>query len=317
MLHYLRDGMLGTLGVTPQRTLGGVASCRGIGLHGGQPVAMRVHPAPADTGIVFVRNDLDVEIRANWECVLESPLCTMLSNGDGAQIGTTEHLMAAFAGCRVDNAVVEIDGPEVPIMDGSAAPFVAMLERVGSVEQAAPRLAIKVLKPISVSDNGASAALLPDHGFSMSFEIDFDSPLIRRQDLAVSFEADTLKTELAAARSFGRFEDWPRLKAAGLARGASLDNAVVISGNRVLNQGGLRFADEFVRHKMLDAVGDLYLAGGPIIGHFQGVRSGHALTRRLLATLFADPRAWCHTTAIEAEPPGAIGRRLPREVACA
>jgi len=225
--------------------------------------------------------------------------------------------MAALAGCQVDNAVVEIDGPEVPIMDGSAAPFVAMLERGGFVEQDAARVGIKILKPVSVSDKGASAALLPDHGFSMSFEIDFDSPLIRRQDLSVSFEADTLKTELAAARSFGKFEDWPRLKAAGLARGASLENAVVISGNRVLNNGGLRFRDEFVRHKMLDAVGDLYLAGGPIIGHFSGIRSGHALTRRLLGALFADPRAWCHTTCIEDGPVATISRRVAREVAVA
>ena len=223
-------------------------------------------------------------------------MCTVLSNDDGVEIKTVEHLMAALRGCGVDNAIVEVDGPEVPAMDGSAAPFVAMIERAGTIAQDRPRRAIKVLKPVRVHGDGATAALLPDHGFSMSFEIDFDNPVIRRQDMAVAFEADTFKTELSRARTFGLFEDVARLQAAGLARGGSLDNAVVISGDRVLNEGGLRFADEFVRHKLLDAYGDLYLAGGPVIGYFQGSCSGHAHTRRLLAALFADPDAWCTTT---------------------
>jgi UDP-3-O-[3-hydroxymyristoyl] N-acetylglucosamine deacetylase len=158
-----------------------------------------------------------------------------------------------------------------------------------------------VLKPVRVRSDGATVALLPDHGFSMSFEIEFDNPVIRRQDIAVSFEPDTFKTELSRARTFGMFEDVERLQAAGLARGGSLDNAVVISGDRVLNEGGLRFADEFVRHKLLDAYGDLYLAGGPIIGSFQGSRSGHVHTRRLLGALFADRDAWCATTLAPAD----------------
>jgi UDP-3-O-[3-hydroxymyristoyl] N-acetylglucosamine deacetylase len=158
---------------------------------------------------------------------------------------------------------------------------------------------------VRVDDNGASAALLPEHGFSMSFEIEFDNALIRRQDLTLSVEPDNFKAELAAARTFGLLDDLPRLRAAGLARGGSLENAVVVNGDQVLNAGGLRFADEFVRHKLLDAYGDLYLAGGPIIGHFRGVRSGHALTRRLLAALFADRNAWCATTMIETETLGA------------
>jgi UDP-3-O-[3-hydroxymyristoyl] N-acetylglucosamine deacetylase len=200
-------------------------------------------------------------------------------------------------------------------MDGSAAPFLSLIERVGVVSQDAARRAFKILKPVWVSENGSSAALLPEHGFSMSFEIDFDNPLIRRQDIALAFDPGTFKAELAPARTFGLLDDWPRLKAAGLARGGSLDNAVVVSGNRVLNDGGLRFADEFVRHKLVDALGDLYLAGGPIIGHFRGLRSGHALNRRLLAALFADRDAWHDTTMAETADLRAIARADANPVA--
>jgi len=305
------------MGIALQQTLGGVGRCRGIGLHCGQPVAMTLHPAPPNTGIVFRRTDAGAEIRARWTSTTESALSTVLSNGEGIQIGTIEHLMAALAGSQVDNAVVELDGPEVPIMDGSAAPFMLMIERAGIVPQDAVRRAFKVLKPVWVSANGASAALLPEHGFSMSFEIDFDNPLIRRQDITLNFEPGTFRAELAPARTFGLLDDWPRLKAAGLARGGSLDNAIVVSGNRVLNDGGLRFTDEFVRHKLVDALGDLYLAGGPIIGHFRGLRSGHALTRRLVATLFADREAWCDTTIAEPADIGAVVWPEARRVASA
>ncbi len=296
------------MGIAPQRTLGSVTGCRGIGLHCGKPVAMTLRPAPPDSGIVFRRLDAGAEIRARWSSTIESALSTVLSNGEGMQIGTVEHLMAALAGSRIDNAVIELDGPEVPIMDGSAAPFVDLIERAGIVPQDAARHAVKILKPVRVAANGASAALLPDHGFSMSFEIDFDNPLIRRQDMSLSFEPETFNAELAAARTFGLVDDLPRLKAAGLARGGSLDNAIVVSGDRVLNAGGLRFADEFVRHKLVDAFGDLYLAGGPIIGHFSGMRSGHALTRRLLAAVFADRDAWCGTTMTETVALGATAQ---------
>lgn len=267
---------------------------------------MTVRPAAPEAGITFRRIDAGAKIRAVWSSTSASALSTVLSNGEGIQIGTIEHLMAALAGCGIDNAVIELDGPEVPIMDGSAAPFVYLIERAGTVEQDAARRAIKVLKPISVAENGASAALLPEHGFSMSFEIDFDNPLIRRQDIMLSFEPGTFEAELAPARTFGLLDDVSRLQAAGFALGGSLDNAVVVSGTRVLNDGGLRYADEFVRHKLLDALGDLYLAGGPIIGHFRGVRSGHALTRQLLKALFADKDAWCETTMVEGAELGAI-----------
>ena len=303
------------MGIAPQRTLRAATGCRGVGLHNGQPVMMTLRPAAPDTGIVFRRLDAGAEIRASWTSTTESALSTVLSNGEGIEIGTIEHLMAALAGSQVDNALVELDGPEVPIMDGSAAPFLFLIERAGIVPQDAARRAFKILKPVCVSENGSSAALLPEHGFSMSFEIDFDNPLIRRQDIALTFEPGTFKTELAAARTFGLLDDWPRLKAAGFARGGSLDNAVVVSGNRVLNDGGLRFADEFVRHKLVDALGDLYLAGGPIIGHFRGLRSGHALTRRLLAALFADRDAWRDTTMVEAAEFATIARPDTNRVA--
>jgi UDP-3-O-[3-hydroxymyristoyl] N-acetylglucosamine deacetylase len=249
-----------------------------------------------DTGIVFRRTDTGAEIQASWVNTIAAPLCTMLSNGEGITIGTVEHLMAALAGAAIDNAFVELDDSEVPIMDGSAAPFLFLIECAGVVEQDAARRAIKVLKPVSVIEADATAALLPDHEFSMSFEIDFANPLISRQDARLVFEAGTFKAEISRARTFGLLDQVDRLRAAGFGRGGSLDNVVVVSGDHVLNAGGLRYDDEFVRHKLLDALGDLYLAGGPIIGQFRGVRSGHGHTRQLLAALFADPEAWCHTT---------------------
>jgi UDP-3-O-[3-hydroxymyristoyl] N-acetylglucosamine deacetylase len=276
---------------------------------------MTMRPAAPDTGIVFRRLDVGAEIRARWNSTIESSLSTVLSNGEGLRVSTIEHLMAALAGSAIDNAVVELDGPEVPIMDGSAAPFLHLIDRAGTVDQDEPRRAIKILKSVAVSDGDASAALLPDHGFSLSFEIDFVNPLINRQDMAVTPDSGTFKTELAPARTFGLLDDLPRLQAAGLGRGGSLDNVVVVSGSRVLNHGGLRYADEFVRHKLLDAIGDLYLAGGPIIGQFRGVRSGHALTRQLLAALFADRDTWCATTLAEPASLGAISKPDTRRIA--
>jgi UDP-3-O-[3-hydroxymyristoyl] N-acetylglucosamine deacetylase len=305
--------MSGDLATLPQRTLATVVGCRGVGLHSGHMVEMRLLPAPPGTGIVFRRRDTGREIRANWANAIESPLCTVLSNKAGDTVGTVEHLMAAFAGTEVDNAVVELDGPEVPIMDGSAAPFGFLIERAGIVAQDAARHAIEVLKPVMFCDKGATAALLPALGFSMSFEIDFDNPLIRRQEIHLSFDSDTFGKELSRARTFGLLDDVHRLRAAGLARGGSLDNAVVVSGAHVLNRGGLRYADEFVRHKLLDALGDLYLAGGPIAGHFRGVRCGHTHTRHLLAALFADDAAWRRVPIVR--PDEADGRARRR--ACA
>jgi UDP-3-O-[3-hydroxymyristoyl] N-acetylglucosamine deacetylase len=288
--------MSGGAGISVQHSVGRPVSCSGIGLHSGEPVSLTIRPAAVDTGIVFRRLDAGAEIRAIWSNTVDSALRSVLSNREGVTISTIEHLMAALAGSGVDNAIVELDGPEVPILDGSAAPFLAMIDRAGTRPQDAARRAIKVLKPIRVAAGSGTAELIPDHGFSMSFEIDFDTPLIRRQDLTLTIEADTFRSELSRARSFCLYDEIERMKAAGLARGGSLDNALVIDGDRVMNTGGLRYADEPVRHKLLDAVGDLYLAGGPLVGHFRGHRSGHALSRRLLVELFSDPHAWCETT---------------------
>jgi len=300
--------MLGDMTTASQRTLKTRIGCRGVGLHSGQKITMRLLPAAPGTGIVFRRTDAGAEIPANWVNTIESPRCTMLSNGEGVTVGTVEHLMAALAGAEIDNAIVELDGPEVPIMDGSSAPFLFLIECAGLVEQDAARRAIKVLKPVSVVDEGATAALLPDHGFSMSFEISFSNPLIHQQDICIVFDATTFKAELSRARTFGFLDEVDRLQAAGFGRGGSLDNVVVVSGDHVLNSGGLRYADEFVRHKLLDAFGDLYLAGGPIIGRFCGVRSGHAHTRHLLAALFADAEAWRYTSQGRVTDFGALDR---------
>jgi UDP-3-O-[3-hydroxymyristoyl] N-acetylglucosamine deacetylase len=261
---------------------------------------MRLLPAAPDTGIVFRRTDAGAEILANWANTIESSRCTVLSNGEGITIGTVEHLMAALAGAEIDNAIIELDGPEVPIMDGSSAPFLFLIECAGQIEQDVARRAIKVLKPVSIIVEDAIVELEPDHSFSMSFEICFADSLISRQDISVVFDAGTFKEELSRARTFGLLDEVDRLRAAGLGRGGSLDNVVVVNGDHILNAGGLRYADEFVRHKLLDAFGDLYLAGGPVIGRFRGVRSGHAHTRRLLAALFADGEAWCYTSLIRA-----------------
>jgi len=274
--------------------------CRGVGVHTGARVSMTLHPAETGTGIVFRRSDRGgAAVAADWRNVQESPLCTTLVNHEGISVATVEHLLAALAGAEIDNVVVELDGPEVPVMDGSAEPFLFLIERAGIVEQDVPRRAIKVLKPVRVADENRIAALTPANGFSASFRIDFPDEVVRRQDISLVLDAESFRTEIARARTFGFLEDVERLRAAGLARGGSLDNAVVVSGAKVLNQDGLRYADEFVRHKVLDAVGDLYLAGGPIVGHFRGVRSGHALNRRLLEAFFSDRSAWCYTTLAE------------------
>lgn len=290
--------------VVQQRTVKNSIHCRGVGLHSGVKTSLTLLPAPPDTGIVFRRTDLagaGAEITAHWKNAVDSALCTTLSNREGIVVATVEHLMAAFAGAELDNVVVEIDGPEVPIMDGSAAPFVFLIECAGVREQDAPRRAIKVLKPVTVGEGAKSAALLPDHGFSMSFEIDFESRAVSRQDINLVFDSETFKAEISRARTFGFLHDLDRMRAAGLARGGSLDNAVVVSGDIILNEGGLRYADEFVRHKLLDALGDCYLAGYPLIGHFHGQRSGHSLNRKVLEALFADPDAWCFTTLSRTE----------------
>jgi UDP-3-O-[3-hydroxymyristoyl] N-acetylglucosamine deacetylase len=278
-----------------QRTLKAPIHCTGIGLHSGVRTSLTLRPATADTGIVFRRLDGaggPVEIAAHWSNATETALCTVLSDGRGTEILTIEHLMSALAGCGIDNCVIEIAGPEVPIMDGSATDFVFLIECAGTIQQAVPRRAIKVLKPVRVGDERGWASLEPDTVFSVEFEIDFASKAIARQTASMVVDTECYKQQISRARTFGFLAELDNLRAAGRALGGSLDNAIVIDGDVVLNEGGLRYDDEFVRHKVLDAVGDLYLAGGPLIGRFRGWRSSHALNRRLLATLFADRKAW-------------------------
>ena len=278
-----------------QKTLKTPIGCSGVGLHSGARVAMTLKPAAPGTGIVFHRTDLRGEaaiVPASWRNVVDTRMCTALANAQGARIGTVEHLMAALYGCDIDNAVIEIDGPEVPVMDGSAAPFVFLIECAGTVDQAAVRQGIEVLREVSVLEDGCHVSIAPAAGFSVSFEIDFGNNAISRQACELELGHGSFKADLSRARTFGFVQDIDRLQAAGLARGGSLDNAVVISGNRILNDDGLRYDDEFVRHKMLDCVGDLYLAGARLLGHVTAVRSGHRHNHGLLSALFADPTAY-------------------------
>lgn len=257
---------------------------------------MTLRPAEADTGIRFLRTDVAgaEPIPARYDCVSDTTLCTTIG-GAGVKVATIEHLMAAFAGCGVDNALVELDGPEVPVMDGSSAPFVFLIECANLVEQAAAKRWIRILKPIEIGGEEKSASLVPADGFSVEFTIDFDNEVVARQTYFLDVQEGAFKAELARARTFGFAGEVDKLRALGLARGGSLDNVVVVDNNRILNEGGLRYGDEFVRHKILDSIGDLYLAGASIIGHFQGDCSGHAMNNALLHAMFADETAWCYS----------------------
>jgi UDP-3-O-[3-hydroxymyristoyl] N-acetylglucosamine deacetylase len=279
-----------------QTTLRNRTAVSGIGVHSGLPVTLTLHPADAGTGVVFIRcvgGKRQREIRANARSVTATELATVLGDALGPGVSTIEHIMAALCGLGVDNAIVELDGPEAPIMDGSAAPFVQAIDEAGIVSLPAARRYTKVLKTIRVAKDGAYGELKPyDRGFRVDVEIDFDHPLIGRQALAVEIGPTIFRCELARARTFGFLRDVGKLWGAGFALGASLENTVVVSEDRVLNPEGLRFADEFVRHKALDAIGDLALAGAPILGAYRSVRGGHKLNHAVLTALIADPTAW-------------------------
>jgi len=297
-----------------QHTLKSPIGCTGIGLHSGAKVTMVLNPAEPGTGIRFRRTDISgggAIVPAHWASVGDTRMNTCLAGENGVVVGTVEHLMAALAGMQIDNCLIDINGPEVPVMDGSAAPFLFLIECAGVVEQAAPRRALKILKRVTVRDGNRLAQLTPASSFSLRFEIDFASAAIARQDFFLGVSGQAFKSEVARARTFGFEQEVAALRAHGLARGGSLDNAVVIdsTGARVLNDDGLRYPDEFVRHKVLDAIGDLYLAGGPILGHFDGERSGHALNNLLLRTVFADPSAfaWVDMPVEQAPRPAAQG----------
>ena len=280
-----------------QTTLRKRTSIAGTGVHSGLPVTLTMSPGDADTGVVFVRCGVngqpERELRTTARSVTATELATVLGDESGVFVSTVEHVMAALCGLGVDNCIVEIDGPEAPIMDGSAGPYVAAIDQAGIVSLPAPRRYFKVLKPVRVAKGDAFGEFKPyDRGFRVDLEIDFDHPLIGRQSLAVEVEPATFRREVARARTFGFMRDVSKLWSAGYALGASLENTLVVAENRILNPEGLRFADEFVRHKVLDAIGDLALAGAPILGAYRSVRGGHKLNHAVLAALLADPTAW-------------------------
>jgi len=292
-----------------QHTLKSEVAFNGTGLHSGTQVRMVVMPASVDYGIWFRRTDLetgDVMIAARWDAVVPSRLCTLVANDAGQSVSTIEHIMAALAGCGIHNALIEIDGPEVPILDGSAKLFVAGLLAKGIRSQTVPVRAIRILETIEVCEGDAVARLEPSDMLEIDFQIDFADAAIGRQVKTLNMSNGAFVRELCDSRTFCRQADVDAMRANGLALGGNMENAVVFEGDKVLSPGGLRYADEPVRHKMLDALGDLALAGAPILGRYTGLRAGHAMTNRLLRALFARPSAW---EIVECGVP--TGRKLP------
>jgi UDP-3-O-[3-hydroxymyristoyl] N-acetylglucosamine deacetylase len=278
-----------------QTTIAREVELSGTGVHSGAPVSLVLHPAEADTGYKFLvskRGRIISEISADVGSVKNLTLCTVIGDDTGVTVSTVEHLLAALRGLSIDNCYIEIDAREVPIMDGSAAAFVAAIDDVGIRELQQPRKFIKVLKPIRVQDGDCWGELIPHSGFHLDVEIDFPSPLIGRQRLALEMSSGAFRNEIARARTFGFMRDVETLWKAGLALGASLNNTIALADDRIMNAEGLRYPEEFVRHKMLDAVGDLALAGGPVLGAYRSVRGGHRLNARVVQALLADQDAW-------------------------
>ncbi|MEW6611295.1 MAG: UDP-3-O-acyl-N-acetylglucosamine deacetylase [Pseudomonadota bacterium] len=292
-----------------QRTLKNMVWGTGIGLHSGKKVYIGLRPAPANTGIVFHRTDLGegALVKACPENVVDTQLSTNLGK-DGVRVATVEHLMSALAGMGIDNAYIDLDGPEVPIMDGSAAPFVFLIQCAGIEEQSAPKRFIRITRPVQVQDGDRWTRLEPYDGFRVSFAIDFDHPVIRhgQQFVSIDFSTTSFVKEVSRARTFGFMREVEALRQMGLALGGNLDNAIVVDDYRVLNEDGLRYDDEFVRHKILDSIGDLYLMGYAMIGHFSGHKSGHALNNQLLRHLLAHRDAWEFLDGREDYAPGAF-----------
>jgi UDP-3-O-[3-hydroxymyristoyl] N-acetylglucosamine deacetylase len=285
-----------------QHTLASDAVFSGVGVHTGAQVRVAIRPAPADAGVVFVRTDVperDNRIPARGEAVVQTRLGTVLGNGEGVTVSTVEHLMAAFHALGVDNAVVEVDGPEMPIMDGSVQPFVEQVDRAGLAAQDAPRRYIEILEPVEAVEGDARVTLSPAPRFELAFEILFDSAAIGRQRVELVVDEASFRAELADARTFGFLHEVEMLRGMGLARGGSMDNALVFDGDGLLNPEGLRWADEPVRHKALDAIGDLYLLGAPMIGRYEGIKAGHGVNNAAVRALLARPQAWRMRTAGE------------------
>ena len=282
-----------------QTTLQDHMTVAGVGVHSGRPASVTLHPAEPNTGIALLRSGCDGqpdrEFSAHFRSVTATEFATVLGDASGPAVSTTEHILAALRALGVDNAVIEIDGPEIPIMDGSAAPFVAAIDQAGIVTLPASRRYIQVLKPVRVAKGDSYGELRPYlQGLRIEAEIEFDHPLIGRQAIAVDVEPDLFRRELARARTFGFMCDVEKLWSAGYALGASLENTVVVAENRVLNPEGVRFADEFVRHKAVDAIGDLALSGAPLIGAYRSVRGGHKLNHAVLTALMTDRSAWTY-----------------------
>jgi UDP-3-O-[3-hydroxymyristoyl] N-acetylglucosamine deacetylase len=277
-----------------QNTIQKEIATSGTGLHSGAAINIALKPAPAGHGIVFVRTDLsgNNRIPALWNNVTDTRLCTVIANESGASVGTIEHLMAALRGCAIDNILIELNGPEVPAMDGSSKPFVDMIDKVGLAAQNAPRRAIRILKEITVEEAGKTVTLKPAEEFIFAGEIDFDHPDIGRQRYEIKLLNGNFRHDLADSRTFGFFHEVEMMRKAGLALGGSLENAIVLDKNKVMNPEGLRHNNEFIRHKLLDAIGDLYLAGAPILGAYEGVKAGHAMNNQVLRQLFATPDAF-------------------------
>jgi UDP-3-O-[3-hydroxymyristoyl] N-acetylglucosamine deacetylase len=291
-----------------QTTLRDHVTVAGIGVHSGSPVTLTLHPAEAGNGIVFLRSGSDGqpdrELSAHFRSVTATEFATVLGDRNGPAVSTTEHVLAALHGLGVDNAIVEVDGAEVPIMDGSAEPFVAAIDQVGIVALSAMRRYIQVLKPVRVAKGDSYGELRPHlRGLRIETEIEFDHPLIGRQSFALDVEPDLFRRELARARTFGFMRDVSKLWSAGYALGASFENTVVIAENRILNPEGIRFHDEFVRHKAVDAIGDLALAGAPLIGAYRSVRGGHKLNHAVLTAMMADRSAWAYVELPETRRP--------------
>jgi len=276
-----------------QRTLMNEVGCTGIGLHTGEKVKINLRPAPANSGIKFVRTDLKghPEVEVRFDNVFDTTLATTIGT-NGCKVSTIEHLMAAFFGLGIDNAVVELDGPEVPIMDGSAAPFVFLIKSGDVREQKSPKQFIVIKKPFKVDDGNRSVSIYPSKELKITYMIDFQHPLLRNQEYELTFSGRDFVREISTARTFGFMKDVETLKKNGFARGGSLDNAVVIDDFRIINEDGLRFDDEFVRHKILDFIGDISIVGSPIIGHFVVKKSGHFLNQHMLRKLMESKKHW-------------------------
>lgn len=275
-----------------QRTLKKSVEASGIGLHSGRTVTLRLEPAPVDTGVVFNRTDAGASFKVTPDCVMDTMLCTKMGNADGVTVSTVEHLMSALYGLGVDNVFINLDAEEVPIFDGSAAPFVYLLENAGLVAQDKPKKVIKVMREVEVTDGDKRARFSPADHFSVALELDYNHPVVPAQSAKFLINGDFFRTNIARARTFCFQGDVEKMQSVGLALGGGLDNAIVIGDFSILNRTGLRYGDEFMRHKVLDCIGDLYMIGHPIIGAYEARMTGHGLNNKLLRALMADTRNW-------------------------